>query len=57
MTVPREREYRCIQIATLDPEHYRNNEMNRRVYSTEGLCPTIPTKGGGGTVKKILVTR
>ena len=49
----RERD-RCIQVAELHPEHYKNNEMHRRVYSTDGLSPTIHTCGGGGTEPKIL---
>lgn len=33
-----------IQIADLN--HYRNDQMNR-IYSPEGLCPTLKTVSGG----------
>ena len=49
------RDNRLRQVAELHPEHYKNNEMHRRVYSTDGLSPTIHTCGGGGTEPKILV--
>lgn len=50
-----ERERRCIQVAILDPNSYRDNEMHRRVYSTQGIAPTIRTSGSGGFEPKILV--
>ena len=46
---------RCIQVAILDPESYRDNEMHRRVYSADGIAPTIRTSGGGGFEPKILI--
>ena len=45
-------EPQCIQVADLN--HYQNDQMNR-VYSTEGLAPTVLTKTGGGRETKILV--
>ena len=50
-----ERERRCIQVAILDPDSYRDNEMHRRVYSADGIAPTIRTSGSGGFEPKILV--
>lgn len=50
-----ERERKCIQVATLDPKSYRDNEMHRRVYSIDGVAPTIRTSGSGGFEPKILV--
>ena len=41
-----------IEAANLN--HYQNDQMNR-VYSPEGLSPTILTKTGGGRETKILV--
>ena len=32
----------------------KNQEMNRRVYDTNGVAPTLTACGGGGTEKKIL---
>lgn len=40
-----------VQIADLN--HYGNDQMNR-VYSPEGLCPTLKTVSGGGREVKIL---
>ena len=51
----RERDIRLIQVAELDPGHYKDNEMHRRVYSADGLSPTIRTSGGGGFEPKIIV--
>lgn len=31
----------CVQVATLDKEHYRITEMYRRVYSVYGISPTV----------------
>jgi len=50
-----ERERRCIQIATLDPEAYPQNEMHRRVYSILGISPTVQTCNGGGKQPLIIV--
>ena len=41
----------CIQAANLN--HYQNDQMNR-VYSPEGISPTVLTKTGGGRETKIL---
>lgn len=43
---------RIIQAADL--HHYRNDQMNR-VYSPEGVAPTLKTVTGGGREVKILV--
>lgn len=43
---------KCVQIADLD--HYQNDQMNR-VYSPDGLSPTVLTKTGGGREIKIIV--
>lgn len=52
----RERERgQLIQVATLDKTSYPRIEMCRRVYSPDGIAPTIHTCGGGGTEPKILV--
>lgn len=45
-------EPQCIQAANLN--HYQNDQMNR-VYSPDGLAPTVLTKTGGGRDTKILV--
>lgn len=45
---------RIIQIADL--HHYRNDQMNR-VYSPEGVAPTLKTVTGGGREVKILDQR
>ena len=50
-----ERETGCIQVATLDRESYPRIEMCRRVYSPDGIAPTIHTCGGGGTEPKVMV--
>lgn len=47
---------KCKQIATLTGKRWRY-ECNARVYSTEGLCPTLTTCGGGGTEVKIMEDR
>ena len=52
----RERERgQLIQVATLDKTSYPRIEMCRRVYSPDGIAPTIHTCGGGGQEPKILV--
>lgn len=43
---------KIIQIADL--KHYGNDQMNR-VYSVDGLCPTIKIVSGGGREVKILI--
>lgn len=42
----------CIQAADLN--HYGNDQMNR-VYSPDGISPTVLTKTGGGRETKIMV--
>lgn len=44
-------EPQCIQAADLN--HYQNDQMNR-VYSPEGIAPTVMTKTGGGRETKIV---
>lgn len=44
-----------IQVATLDKTAFPRLEICRRIYSPDGLAPTIHTCGGGGTEPKILV--
>ena len=44
-----------IQVATLDKTAFPRLEICRRIYSPEGIAPTIHTCGGGGTEPKILV--
>lgn len=55
MNEQRERDGRLIQICTLDKTSYPRIEMCRRVYSPDGIAPTIHTCGGGGTEPKIIV--
>ena len=43
---------KCVQVANLN--HYKNDQMNR-VYSTEGIAPSLLTVSGGGRETKILV--
>lgn len=42
----------CRQVGDLN--HYKNDQMNR-VYSVDGLAPTVTTKTGGGRETKVLV--
>lgn len=35
-------------IAILNKDVYKDHEKNRRIYSVNGLCPTIITSNGGG---------
>lgn len=42
---------KIIQCADL--RHYRNDQMNR-IYSPDGLCPTLKTVSGGGREIKIM---
>lgn len=48
---PTDNTIKCEQIGNLN--HYKNDQMNR-VYSDNGLSPTITTKTGGGREVKIL---
>lgn len=43
---------KCVQVADLN--YYQNDQINR-VYSPEGLAPTVLTKTGGGRETKVLV--
>lgn len=43
---------RCVQCGNLN--HYGNDQMNR-VYSSDGISPTVMTKTGGGREIKIFV--
>lgn len=44
----------CIEIGKLCGSKYdRNLDVNRRVYSVNGCCPTLTTCEGGGSEKKI----
>ncbi len=47
-------EIKLKQVADL--KHYKNDQMNR-VYSPDGLCPTIETISGGGREPKIVAVR
>ena len=49
---PTDNTIKCEQIGDL--RHYKNDQMNR-VYSDNGLSPTITAKSGGGREAKILV--
>lgn len=43
-------------IGTLNSETYlKRNESNRRIYSTDGIAPTIPAASGGGITPKIMM--
>lgn len=47
-----------ILEGTLNGEKWnRNLESNRRVYSTNGISPTITTCGGGNTEPKIMINK
>lgn len=47
---------RCIQVGTLKGEKWdKMHEQSRRVYSSDGVAPTIHTMGGGGQEIKIAV--
>ena len=46
---------KCHQVATLCGEKWDNwLDIHRRVYGTDGLCPTIHCRIGGGTERKIM---
>ena len=51
----RERDNRLVQIAELDKKAFPRHDLCRRVYSPDGIAPTIHTCGGGGTEPKIIV--
>ena len=42
---------KCVQIADL---HYYNMDMPNRIYSPEGISPTLKTVSGGGGEVKVL---
>ena len=42
---------KCIQVGNLN---IKGNDSIKRVYSPEGICPTLTTCGGGNTEPKIL---
>lgn len=44
----------CKQIATLTDPKFGKYEYIKRVYSPDGLCPTVTTCGGGHQEVKIL---
>lgn len=44
---------RCEQVCTLPA--LNGYDCLKRVYSDKGICPTIPTGGGGNVMPKILV--
>ena len=48
-------EIKCEQFGTLSGNKWdRMHEQSRRVYSTNGLAPTVHTMGGGGQELKII---
>ena len=50
----KEKGRRQLVVATLDEGTWaKRYEQIRRVYSTEGLSPTVPTGTGGGVMPKI----
>ena len=44
-----------VQVAMLDKVSFPRLDVCRRVYSPDGIAPTIHTCGGGGTEPKIIV--
>lgn len=42
---------KCVQVGTLD---IKGHDCLKRVYSTDGLSPTLTTMGGGNTEPKII---
>ena len=46
---------KLVQVAMLDKTAFPRIECCRRVYSPDGIAPTIHTCGGGGTEPKIIV--
>ena len=50
------KEPRCVVVGNLQDEKYSKMiESSRRVYSSEGIAPTIHTCGGGNTEPKVAV--
>ena len=46
---------RCIQALTLDFGKWKKmHDISKRVYSTQGIAPTIHTCGGGNIEPKII---
>lgn len=41
-----------IVVCRLNPEHYKNLEMHRRIHSVYGISPTICAGAGGGAVSR-----
>jgi hypothetical protein len=46
---------KVIQIANLTQDAARDNPQRRRVYSTNGLSPTIYDYSGGGNLQPLIV--
>lgn len=44
----------CIKVADLNIEHFKAYDVCRRVYSPDGISPTITAGGGTQTVKIIV---
>lgn len=51
----RENKDGLVQAAMLDKVSFPRLDVCRRVYSPDGIAPTIHTCGGGGTEPKIIV--
>jgi len=50
------KEQRCVVVGTIDEGKWgKVTEMHQRVYSPEGLSPTITSCGGGNQEKKIVM--
>ena len=47
--------FQVVQVAMLDKVSFPRLDVCRRVYSPDGIAPTIHTCGGGGTEPKIIV--
>ena len=49
-------EPKCVVVGTIDEGKWGNvTEMHQRVYSPNGICPTITANGGGNQEKKIIL--
>lgn len=46
---------KVIQIANLTQDAARDNPQRRRVYSTNGLSPTIYDYSGGGNLQPLII--
>ena len=46
---------KCEKIWDIPYELMSGREQNKRVYSTNGLCPTLYCFGGGNTETKIMM--